>query len=57
MDWTVYGPLLAKIMADYIIGMKAQSGLTLDQLWEKAGVKLDANDRKLLEDLIRLQQP
>lgn len=35
--------------------IKAQSGKTNDEILADAGAILDANDRKLIEDLIRLQ--
>jgi len=34
--------------------IKAQSGKTNDEILADAGATLDANDRKLIEDLIRL---
>lgn len=34
---------------------RARSGMTTEQIFEKAGITLEENDARLLEDLARLQ--
>ncbi len=46
---------LAQIAADLIQRIKSQSGMTTEQILDRAGVTLDDNKRMLLEDLERLQ--
>lgn len=55
VDWSVTGPLLAKIFADYLAAEQSRSGLTTEQIFARAELKLDANEAKLIEDLVRLQ--
>lgn len=57
MDWITLGPLVAKLLSDLIIAERARRGLTTEQIFDRAGLKLDANEAKLLEDLERLQPP
>lgn len=45
--------LLPRII-ELIAHMKAQSGKTTEQILDEAGTTLAENDRKLLEDLVRL---
>lgn len=46
---------LAQIAFDLIQRIKSQSGMTTEQILDRAGVTLDDNKRMLLEDLERLQ--
>lgn len=55
MDWIVAGPIIAKILADFLAAERSRSGLTNEQIFERAGKKLDENEAKLLEDLQRLK--
>lgn len=55
IDWIILGPMLAKILADFLSAERSRSGLTNDQIFDRAGVKLDENEAKLVADLIRLQ--
>lgn len=55
MDWVVLGPLLAKVVADLLAAERSRSGLTNEEIFDRAGVKLDQNEAKLIADLIRLQ--
>lgn len=57
MDWITLGPLVAKLLSDLIIAERARRGLTTEQIFERAGYKLDANEAKLIEDLERLRPP
>jgi hypothetical protein len=47
--------LIAVAVANLIAYIQQQSGMTTDQILERAGVTLDDNERMLLEDQIRLQ--
>ena len=50
-------PMLPSLTAEVIAmiqKIKAQSGLTTDQILANASVTLDANDQKLIDDLKRL---
>lgn len=55
VDWIVLGPMIAKIFADFLAAERSRSGLTNDEIFSRAGVKLMENEVKLLEDLQRLQ--
>lgn len=58
VDWIVLGPLLAKMFADFLAAERSRSGLSNEQIFNRAGVKLDENEAKLLADIARLtQQP
>lgn len=46
---------LAQIAAELIQRIKSQSGMTTEEILDRAGVTLDDNKRMLLEDLERLQ--
>lgn len=46
---------LAQVAAELIQRIKSQSGMTTDEILDRAGVTLDENKRMLLEDLERLQ--
>ena len=54
IDWTTAGPLIAKILADFLAAERSRSGLTDEQIFERNGVKYDANTAKMLEDYARL---
>jgi len=54
-DWVILGPMLAKILADFIAAERSRSGLSTQEIFERAGRQLDQNEVKLLEDLERLQ--
>ena len=56
IDWITLGPMLAKMLADVLAAERSRSGLTTEEIFERAGKKLDENEAKLLEDLARLQQ-
>lgn len=55
MDWVVLGPMLAKILADFLAAERSRSGLSDEQIFDRAGLKLDENEAKLVADLARLQ--
>lgn len=55
VDWITLGPMLAKMLADFLAAERSRSGLTTEEIFERAGKKLDENEAKLLEDLTRLQ--
>ena len=46
---------LAQIAADLIQRIKSQTGMTTEEILDRAGVTLDQNKQMLLEDLARLQ--
>jgi hypothetical protein len=46
---------IAAIVAQLIAYIKQQSGMTTDQILDRAGVTLDENEKELLADLARLQ--
>ena len=46
---------LAQVAAELIQRIKSQTGMTTDEILDRAGVTLDENKRMLLEDLERLQ--
>ena len=48
-------PVLVGIAAQLIAYIQAQGGLTLDQILERAGLTLDENEKRLLEDEVRLR--
>jgi hypothetical protein len=54
IDWITVGPMLAKILADLIAAERSRSGLTTQEIFARAGAKIDENEAKLLEDLARL---
>lgn len=56
IDWVVFGPLIAKMLADFIAAERSRTGLTNEEIFERAGRKLDDNERKLLEDIARLTE-
>lgn len=45
---------LTPVLIAAIRRIKAQGGLTTDQIIAQAGVQLDLNDQKLIDDLKRL---
>jgi hypothetical protein len=47
--------LLATAAANIIAYIQQQQGLTTEQILERAGAQLDANEVELLADLVRLQ--
>ena len=55
IDWTITGPLLAKLLAEFLAAERSRSGLTNEEIFERAGAKLEDNEAKLLVDLARLQ--
>lgn len=55
IDWIVLGPLLAKILADFLAAERSRSGLTNEEIFNRAGLKLDENEAKLIADLQRLR--
>lgn len=55
IDWTTLGPAIAKIFAEYLAAERSRTGLTDEQIFERAGIKWDAAIVKLMEDLERLQ--
>jgi hypothetical protein len=55
IDWVTLGPLLAKILADFLAAERTRSGLTNEEIFQRAGAKLDENEAKLLEDIARLE--
>lgn len=55
IDWTVLGPQLAATLAAILLAERSRTGLTDAEIFERAGVKHDANIAALLEDLARLQ--
>lgn len=54
VDWVIFGPLIAKMLADFIAAERSRTGLTTEAIFERAGKKLDENEVKLLEDIARL---
>ena len=48
----IFGP----IVLDLIQRIKSQSGMTTEQIFERAGITLDENKKMLLEDLDRLRE-
>ncbi len=46
---------LAEVAAELIQRIKSQTGMTTEQILDRAGATLDENKRMLLEDLERLQ--
>lgn len=55
VDWIVLGPMLAKILSDLIAAERSRAGLTTEEIFQRAGLKLDENEAKLIADLARLQ--
>lgn len=47
-------PEIVAAVANLIKYIKEQSGMTTDQILERAGATLDENEKMLLEDQIRL---
>lgn len=45
---------LTPVLISTIMHIKAQSGKTTEEIIADAGITLEANDRKLIEDLVRL---
>lgn len=48
-------PLLAAAVGNILAHIQQQNNLTTDQILERAGAQLDANEVELLKDLARLQ--
>lgn len=49
-------PDISKLVLGVIAEIKARNpGMTIDQILDKADIKLADNERKLLEDLARLE--
>jgi hypothetical protein len=48
--------LLATAAANILSVVQSQSGMTTDQILQRASTTLDANEQKLLQDLARLQR-
>lgn len=55
IDWIVLGPLVAKLFADFLAAERSRSGLTNEEIFNRAALKLDANEAKLIADLERLR--
>ena len=55
IDWVVFGPIAAQMLAEFLAAERSRSGLTNEEIFERAGKKLDENEAKLLEDLERLK--
>ena len=55
IDWTVLGPLAAKVLTDIVIAERARTGKTVEEIFADNDVKIAGNDAKLIADLIRLQ--
>ncbi len=47
--------VLAQLALELIGRIKSQTGMTTEQIFERAGLTLEENKRMLLEDLERLQ--
>ena len=54
IDWTILGPLAAQLLTEFLAAERSRTGLTDDQIFERAGKKLDENEAKLLADIQRL---
>lgn len=54
IDWTIFGPIAAQLLADFLAAERSRTGLTNEQIFDRAGKKLDDNEAKLLEDIARL---
>ena len=54
IDWITLGPILARIVADLLVAERSRTGLSDAEIFERAGVKIDQNEKKLLEDIARL---
>ena len=55
VDWTILGPIAARLLAEFLDGERSRTGLTDEQIFDRAGKKLDENEAKLLADLQRLR--
>lgn len=55
IDWAVLGPQLATVLAAILAAERSRSGLTDQEIFERAGLKHDENIAKLVEDLDRLK--
>lgn len=55
IDWTLLGPQLASALAAILAAERSRSGLDDAAIFERAGIKHDANIAKLLADLERLK--
>lgn len=55
IDWTVLGPMIAQILASYLAAEQSRTGLTTEEIFARAGAKLEENGVRLLADLARLQ--
>lgn len=47
--------ILAQLALELITRIKSQTGMTTEQIFERAGLTLEENKRMLLEDLERLR--
>jgi hypothetical protein len=54
IDWVTLGPILARIVADLLAAERSRTGLTDAEIFQRAGVKIDQNETRLLEDITRL---
>lgn len=54
IDWMIFGPLIARLLADFIAAERSRTGLTTEAIFERAGKKLDENEAKLIADIARL---
>lgn len=55
IDWTIFGPLAAQLLAEFLAAERSRTGLTNEQIFDRAGKKLDQNEAELLADLERLK--
>lgn len=56
IDWALIGPQLAEALAKILAAERSRSGLTDEEIFQRAGVKEDENIAKLVADLARLKQ-
>ena len=50
-------PQIASVFAQLLAAERSRAGLTDEEIFERAGVKLDENERKLVADFARLSEP
>lgn len=55
IDWITLGPMVAKIFADFLAAERSRTGLTDEEIFERAGTKWDTATANLLADLQRLE--
>lgn len=55
IDWALIGPQLAAALAAILAAERSRTGLSDPEIFERAGIKHDANIAKLVEDLDRLK--